>query len=149
MDRKDNRSDYFKKYYLEHKEKMKAQSKEWQKKNKNEHRRIKTEEVEQPKPDDFVIYVRTNTETGMQYVGQTNDFNRREIQWKSNKKYANALIDKDRWNYRFDVEIVARTDTREKAWEIEKRLIEKLGTLYPNGYNIDEGGKLHGGHRHW
>ena len=129
-----DRKEYFKKYYQEHKNTYKERNKKNYNKNTT---------------PEFVVYVRTNLENGMQYVGQTSNFSEREKQWRNSKKYANALIDKDRWNYHFEVEIVARTDTREKAWELEQRLIKMLGTQYPNGYNIDEGGQLNGGHNHW
>lgn len=92
---------------------------------------------------EWVIYIRTNLENGLQYIGQTDDFERREKQWKNFKhKYANQFIDEDRKNYDFDVEIIARTDTQEKAWELEKRLINMMNTKYPNGYNVDNGGEF-------
>lgn len=130
-----DRKEYFKKYYQEHKNTYKERNKKNYKKNTT---------------PEFVVYVRTNLENGMKYIGQTSDFKRRQYQWEKSKRYANSLLDSDRWNYRFDVEILARTDSREKAWELEKRLIKELGTLYPNGYNIDEGGEIRGrGYNNW
>lgn len=130
-----DRKEYFKKYYQEHKNTYKERNKKNYNKNTT---------------PEFVVYVRTNLENGMKYIGQTSDFKRRQYQWEKSKRYANSLLDSDRWNYRFDVEILARTDSREKAWELEKRLIKELGTLYPNGYNIDEGGEIRGrGYNNW
>ena len=93
--------------------------------------------------NEFVIYVRTNHDNGLQYIGQTSDLKKREKQWENkNAHYANQFIDNDRFNGKWTVDVIATTDTREKAWELERRLIKELGTLYPNGYNVDEGGEF-------
>ena len=92
----------------------------------------------------FTIYLRRNTVNGKQYVGQTNDFDRRENEWKRLKQtYANEDIDGDREKYGLDnwsVEILATTDNREDAWELEQRFINDYKTLWPNGYNLSKGG---------
>lgn len=50
----------------------------------------------------YTIYLRTNKVNGMQYVGQTKDFNKREYQWNNLKqRYSNKLLQEDRMNYGF------------------------------------------------
>ena len=70
---------------------------------------------------EWTIYLRTNLDNGLQYVGQTSDFKRREMVWKNNQRhYANQVIDEDRFTCNWTVDILATTDTQEKAWELEK-----------------------------
>lgn len=92
----------------------------------------------------YTIYLRTNTANGMQYVGQTSDFKSRQYDWNCLKKtYANEHLDKDREKYGFDVwtvKVLAECDSREEAWELEQKFIKELNTLWPNGYNMGEGG---------
>lgn len=92
-----------------------------------------------------VIYLRTNTINGMQYVGQTKDFKRREWSWKCLKwNYANQLLTEDRNKYgleKFKTEILEECDNS-KLDELERYYIEKLNTIYPNGYNDNEGGSI-------
>lgn len=92
-----------------------------------------------------VIYLRTNLVNGMQYVGQTVDFKNREHQWKLLKwRYANQLLTNDRNKYgldNFKVEILKECiDSDLDYWE--KHYIEKYNTIYPNGYNTNEGGTI-------
>ncbi len=90
-----------------------------------------------------VIYLRTNLVNGMQYVGQAKDFKSREKAWKCIKyRYANQRLTNDRDEYGLDgftVEILEECDDS-KLDELEQLYIEKYNTLYPNGYNINEGG---------
>lgn len=93
----------------------------------------------------YIVYLRTNKVNGMQYVGQTNNFRKRENYWNEIKscRYANKYIDGDRKKYgldAFDVVILDDVETREEAWELEQKYIKELGTKYPNGYNITDGG---------
>lgn len=92
----------------------------------------------------FTIYLRRNKVNGKCYVGQTNDFDRRENEWKRlNHYYANEHICNDRAKYGLDnwtVETLAEVDNREDAWELEQRFINDYNTLWPNGYNITKGG---------
>ena len=92
----------------------------------------------------FIIYLRTNKINGMQYVGQTSDFKQREYDWRSLKsRYANEHIRNDRAKYGLDnwtVEVLAETENREDAWELEKRFIKDFNTKFPNGYNLSDGG---------
>jgi len=92
----------------------------------------------------YTIYLRRNLVNGKCYVGQTKDFKKREWQWKCLKShYANPNIDEDRELYgldKFTVEILAETDNRDEAFEIEQRFIADYNSIYPNGYNISTGG---------
>lgn len=91
------------------------------------------------------IYLRTNKINGMQYVGQTKNFKAREKNWNNLKwGYANQLLTDDRIKYgldNFDVVIIHKcADEELDHWE--KYYIEKLNTIYPNGYNDNEGGSI-------
>lgn len=92
-----------------------------------------------------VIYLRTNLVNGMQYVGQTVDFKKRESHWKCLKhRYANQLLTDERNKYgldNFSVEIIKECDNIDlDYWE--KYYIEKYDTIFPNGYNANEGGTI-------
>lgn len=93
----------------------------------------------------YTIYLRTNLVNGKQYVGQTKDFKTREKAWNSLKaNYANKFLDEDREKYglkNWKSEVLATVETREEAWELEKRFINDFNTKYPNGYNMSDGGK--------
>ena len=97
----------------------------------------------------FIIYLRRNKVNGKCYVGQTGDLKTREYNWKSfSNTYANNHINEDRAKYGLDnwtVEVLATTDNREDAWELEQRFINDYNTLWPNGYNISKGGGGHNG----
>lgn len=92
----------------------------------------------------YTIYLRRNKVNGKCYVGQTSNFERRERQWKCFKlRYANQYITADRAEFgleNFTVEVLAEADTREEAWELEKRFISGFNTIWPTGYNISTGG---------
>ena len=92
----------------------------------------------------YKIYLRRNKVNGKCYVGQTSNFRQREHQWKCLKwRYGNEYLDKDRISYGLDawtVEILAECDTQDEAWKLEQKYIKELNTLYPNGYNLAEGG---------
>lgn len=92
----------------------------------------------------YTIYLRTNTANNKQYVGQTCNFKKRNNAWNCLKYYyANEHICNDREKYGLDawtVEALAETDNREEAWELEQRFIKDYNTLWPNGYNISDGG---------
>lgn len=92
-----------------------------------------------------VIYLRTNTVNGMQYVGQTKDFKKRESHWRSLKlRYANQLLNEDREKYgldSFETKILIECPDEELDY-YEKLYIEKLNTVYPSGYNTNKGGTI-------
>lgn len=89
------------------------------------------------------IYIRTNLVNGKQYVGQTEDFKRRERDWrKIHTPYSNKQINEDRVKYGLDswtvdiLDVVDETISDEK----EREYIKKYNTLFPNGYNKYTGG---------
>lgn len=91
-----------------------------------------------------IIYLRTNTINKKKYVGQTNNFKRRNWEWLSLKQYyANKLLTIDREKYGLDnwvVEILKECeDSEADYWE--QYYIKKYNTKYPNGYNMSDGGK--------
>ena len=89
-----------------------------------------------------VIYLRTNTVNGKQYVGQTVNIRKREKQWNSIGHYAGKAIDAARKKYgieAFDFEILMECKDEElNQWEMY--YIEKLNTKVPYGYNMTDGG---------
>lgn len=93
----------------------------------------------------YTIYLRTNKINGMQYVGQTKNFRTRENCWNSYKElYANKKLTEDRNKYgldSFETTVLAETENKNEAWELEKQYIEQLNTKFPNGYNLSDGGK--------
>lgn len=89
-----------------------------------------------------VIYLWTNLVNGKQYVGQTNDIERRIHSFKYSKIYANEYIDSDRKRYNYSnwkFDILRECDIEESDYW-EKYYIKELNTKYPNGYNITDGG---------
>lgn len=92
-----------------------------------------------------VIYLRTNTINGMQYVGQTKNIIRRNRNWNNTKfSYSNKLLTEDRNKYgvnNWDLTILKECDDSElDKWE--KYYIKEFNTIYPNGYNDNEGGSI-------
>ena len=89
------------------------------------------------------IYTLTNRLNGMIYVGATNDPKRRLIDhhhWKPGRRTRMARIvdEVGRDNFEFaivDTASEADRDRKEAGW------IKRLGTLHPNGYNMESGGK--------
>ena len=92
-----------------------------------------------------VIYVRTNLINGMQYIGRSVDFSKRESAWNSiNRKtpYSNDILEEDRKKYgieKFETTILKECDDDElDKWE--RHYIEAFDTIYPKGYNLESGG---------
>ena len=100
----------------------------------------------------YTIYLRTNKINGKQYVGQTKNFKTRERDWNCIKsRYGSHYLTNERNKYgteNFDVKILAEVESREEAWELEQKFIEKLNTKYPNGYNMSYGGEKPFGYKH-
>lgn len=91
------------------------------------------------------IYIRTNLVNGKQYVGQTQNLIEREKAWRkiNSNIYGNKYFSNDRKKYgldNFSFEILETCDD-EKSDELEQYYIKKYNTIYPNGYNIQSGGK--------
>lgn len=93
----------------------------------------------------YTVYLRANKINGMKYVGQTKNFRTRENCWNSYKElYANRKLSEDRNKYgleNFETIILAETENKEEAWELEKKYIAEYNTKFPNGYNLSDGGK--------
>ena len=92
-----------------------------------------------------VIYLRTNLINGMQYIGQAKNFKKRETNWNCLKlKYANQLLNDEREKYglaNFKTEILKECDDEDlNKWE--RHYIVLYDTIYPNGYNDNEGGTI-------
>lgn len=136
-------------YYLRNHEKIKERVKRYAEEHKDEIK-IKQKKAYQKRKEKlkaeckFTVYLRTNLVNGMRYVGQTEDFKRRENDWNCLKTiYANNLITEDREKYGIDnwtVEILAVVESREEAWELEEKYIKEFNTRFPNGYNLAKGG---------
>lgn len=92
-----------------------------------------------------VIYVRTNLINGMQYIGRSINFSKRESVWYSiNRKtpYSNNILEEDRKKYgieNFETTILKECGDEElDKWE--RHYIEAFDTIYPKGYNLESGG---------
>ena len=93
----------------------------------------------------YTVYLITNNINRRQYVGQTKNFKKRQLNWRCLKyPYANCFLTEERAKYGLDsfkTEVLAQVETEEEALELEEHYIKELNTLYPQGYNIDVGGK--------
>lgn len=145
-------------YYLENKERIISRVKKYAEEHKEEikeKRKIAFQKRKEKKKAEkrFTVYLRKNLINGMQYVGQTEDFEGREYDWACLKViYANELISADREKYgleNFETEILAIVDNREDAWKLEQKYIKELNTKTPNGYNICDGGGGSTGFEPW
>lgn len=92
----------------------------------------------------YELYCHTNTVNGKKYVGIT--MRGAEKRWGANgSRYkGQALgyaIEKYGWDA-FEHEVLLTGLTKKQAEEEERRLIEELGTMVPNGYNLTSGGNL-------
>ena len=85
--------------------------------------------------NNYKIYIHTNLDNGKQYIGQT----KRDVRerWRG---WYNSFLTNAMNKHPFSSEIVAENLNKEQADALEKLLIEKYNTLYPNGYNFTEGG---------
>lgn len=94
------------------------------------------------------LYKITNKINNKKYIGITNNIERR---WGNEKSYPSnpkrrQIIQEAIHKYgaeNFSFEILERNLSIEEAVEKEKRLIEELQTLRPNGYNLHPGGEYH------
>ena len=136
-------------YYLKNKDKIKLRVKKYAEEHKDEiseqHKLAyqKRKKIIKDK-NEFTVYLRTNLVNKKKYVGQTENFNRRQNDWICLKnKYANKILTKDRAEFgldNFKTEILAIVNTREEAWKLEQQYIKELNTKFPNGYNLSDGG---------
>ena len=88
----------------------------------------------------FVIYVLTSP-SGKRYVGQTSNFKKRMRRHELARRNMaiHAAIRKYGWE-NFEKEIVSDNVPAEDVDYFEKRWIQHLNTLAPNGYNLNGGG---------
>ena len=96
------------------------------------------------------IYLRTNLVNGKQYVGQTNNFKKREQDWMCDSVYSGGIIDKARAKYgveNFKHEILKECDTQNELNYWEQYYIKELNTKVPNGYNLTDGGGGRSGYK--
>lgn len=89
------------------------------------------------------IYLRTNKINGKKYVGQTDNFKRRNNEWnKLNKRYGGHVINNARKKYGadgFSFEILRECPNEEmNYWEMY--YIKQYNSKKPYGYNATDGG---------
>ena len=92
----------------------------------------------------MIVYLITSQVNNKQYVGQSK---------YDNPEYfgSGSLIKKAIKKYgknNFTKEILCKCDSRDELNEMEIYFIDILNTLYPNGYNFDNGGYLSCGSKH-
>lgn len=91
------------------------------------------------------IYKITNKLNNKIYIGQTVDFKKRMKEHRYGRNIRqNMLIDRAYRKYgaeNFEEEIIYEANTQSEADEIERKYINELSTLKPNGYNVLEGGR--------
>jgi len=97
----------------------------------------------------YAIYIITNSLNGMQYVGITNDIDRR---WRRHRnandgQFLHRAIKKHGLDA-FVFTHYADAFTVESAKAIERMLIEEHNTRAPHGYNLTEGGDGTFGYKH-
>ena len=92
------------------------------------------------------IYVIKNISNGMAYVGQTNNFNRRVTEHRSDLKgnrHGNQPLQQD-WNVfgesNFIFFVIEELNGRDIN-EMERMYINMYKSIYPNGYNLRNGGR--------
>lgn len=94
----------------------------------------------------YTIYSRTNIINGKQYIGQTINISQRNRDWNCLKKsYSNPIIDSEREKYgrdNFKIEILAEVDNSNDADLLEDKFIKEFDTIFPNGYNMQSGGRV-------
>lgn len=92
------------------------------------------------------VYLRKNKVNGMLYVGQTNDLSKRQRAWKCLKlRYANQKLTEDREKYginAFELFVLQECETEDELDRWERHYVKFFNSLYPNGYNANEGGKI-------
>lgn len=86
------------------------------------------------------IYIITNTETNLQYIGQTCNLAKRITAHKrcNDDTYLHRAIKKYGWE-KFRIEVLCIVE-ESMVDEVEKKCISVFNTLSPNGYNISIGG---------
>jgi group I intron endonuclease len=91
----------------------------------------------------YAIYIATNVVNAKQYVGITNNLDRR---WGRHKKALGETpllhrAIKKYGNDSFVFSHIADAFDKEAAYHLERLLIEQHNTFHPNGYNLTKGGE--------
>ena len=95
-------------------------------------------------PNVSCLYVIKHRESGKQYVGKTLDLRRRAASHRSPAKGVASLISRAIVKYgpaAFDIAVYLTSKVDEELLALEPLLILELGTRYPLGYNLTEGGE--------
>ena len=96
-----------------------------------------------------IIYKWKCTENGKEYIGQTNQPNKRKKSFLNfNKNYSGNIINRarfkydneDKWEYTILEKVICGNSNDLKLNELEKKYIKEYNTLTPNGYNMADGG---------
>lgn len=98
-----------------------------------------------------IIYKWKCVENGKEYIGQTNQPNKRKKSFLNfNKNYSGNIINRarfkydneDKWEYTILEKVICENsnDLKLKLNELEKKYIKEYNTLTPNGYNMADGG---------
>ena len=98
-----------------------------------------------------IIYKWKCIENGKEYIGQTNQPNKRKKSFLNfNKNYSGNIInrarfkydDENKWEYTILEKVICENsnDLKSKLNELEKKYINEYNTLIPNGYNMTDGG---------
>jgi|AntAceMinimDraft_18_1070375.scaffolds.fasta_scaffold03807_15 group I intron endonuclease len=88
------------------------------------------------------VYITTNVINGKQYVGDHSTNNINDSYLGSGRPYFERAKEKyGREN--FKREILESFDTKQEAFDAQKKYINKFNTLVPNGYNLSPTGGLH------
>jgi group I intron endonuclease len=94
----------------------------------------------------MIIYLITNVANGKQYVGQTRStISRRMAQHRHRAAtgchYAlHSAIRKYGCGY-FRIDVLAKAETLDELNALERKFIERIRTVSPNGYNLTTGGE--------
>lgn len=94
--------------------------------------------------DDYCVYILTCTVTGLQYVGKTNDLDRRiaEHIYDANTDdpaKIHKAINEHGWD-NFDCSVYKSNLSHTQAMELESKMIHELDTCDGPGYNMTHGG---------
>lgn len=122
---KEERKEYQKQYYLKHKEYYKNRKRD----NKKE---VISAKKYADKFNENIVYKYIQLDTNeLAYIGSTGNIykrlKQRNCSYKSNL-YFDKIYRENKENYKF--EIIQKTETREQAYELEKKLIKELQPKY-------------------
>lgn len=101
---------------------------------------------EELKKSKMIIYGIHNKQRNMWYIGQTiHSFNRRYWGGKWNERSSNILLKRHFKKYAFDIYIIHKNvASKEELDLLEKNTIFYFNSIFPNGYNFEDGGQRYG-----